>query len=160
MKLKTGSYYQLDEIDAYILKKLTDDSRIPLTEIAEALNLSTGTIHVRYEKLKQAGIITGSTLKLDYDSLGYSVSAFVGVNLEHPGQNKLVVERFKKINEILEAYLATGPYDIFIKIRVQNLTKLHELLLQIQSIGHIQSTQTIVVLQNPFVRNLVPEAQV
>jgi Lrp/AsnC family transcriptional regulator for asnA, asnC and gidA len=42
--------------------------------------ISAGTVHVRV-KMEDAGIIMGSSLVLDYDKLGYSFIAYVGVFL-------------------------------------------------------------------------------
>jgi DNA-binding Lrp family transcriptional regulator len=44
------------------------------------LLISAGTVHVRV-KMEDAGIIMGSSLVLDYDKLGYSFIAYVGVFL-------------------------------------------------------------------------------
>ena len=49
--------YQIDNLDRSILHALMDNARIPYAELAKNLAVSAGTIHVRVEKMKQAGII-------------------------------------------------------------------------------------------------------
>jgi Lrp/AsnC family transcriptional regulator, regulator for asnA, asnC and gidA len=55
--------YQLDELDRGILNALMDNARTPYAELAKVFTVSPGTIHVRVEKMKQAGIITGAHIR-------------------------------------------------------------------------------------------------
>ena len=58
--------YKLDEVDHQILDLMIDNTRTPFTDIAKQLNISAGTVHVRVRKMEEIGIITGSTLTVDY----------------------------------------------------------------------------------------------
>ena len=71
--------FKLDDTDHKILGLLIDNTRIPFTDIAKKLDISAGTVHVRVKKMEDAGIITGSSLQVDYKKLGYSFIAYVGV---------------------------------------------------------------------------------
>ena len=73
---------KLDEIDRQILDLLIENTRIPFTDIAKKLLVSAGTVHVRVKKMEDADIIRGSSLNLDYEKLGYSFIAYVGILLE------------------------------------------------------------------------------
>ena len=75
------SKFRLDEIDHQILDMLIDNTRVPFTDIAKKLLISAGTVHVRVKKMEDAGIIQGSSLTLDYEKLGYSFIAYVGIFL-------------------------------------------------------------------------------
>ncbi|WP_016587732.1 winged helix-turn-helix transcriptional regulator, partial [Yersinia pestis] len=52
--------YQIDNLDRSILKALMENARTPYAELAKNLAVSPGTIHVRVEKMRQAGIITAA----------------------------------------------------------------------------------------------------
>jgi Lrp/AsnC family transcriptional regulator for asnA, asnC and gidA len=82
------SKFRLDEVDHQILDMLIDNTRVPFTDIAK--KLPAGTVHVRVKKMEDAGIIMGSSLVLDYDKLGYSFIAYVGVFLNNTSQTKFV----------------------------------------------------------------------
>ena len=62
--------FKLDDTDHKILGLLIDNTRIPFTDIAKKLDISAGTVHVRVKKMEDAGIITGSSLQVDYKKLG------------------------------------------------------------------------------------------
>ena len=49
--------YKLDNIDIGILEILMKNAKIPYTEIAKKLIVSTGTIHVRMKKMENYGIV-------------------------------------------------------------------------------------------------------
>ena len=54
--------YQIDNLDKSILSELLLEARTPYAKIAEQLDVSAGTIHVRIEKMRQAGIIAAAGL--------------------------------------------------------------------------------------------------
>ena len=89
--------FKLDEIDYKVLDLLIDNSRIPYTDIAKKLLISAGTVHVRIKKMEDAGIISGSSLKLDYKKLGYTFIAYIGIFLE---KTHLTNEVLEKLNSI------------------------------------------------------------
>jgi Lrp/AsnC family transcriptional regulator for asnA, asnC and gidA len=89
------SKFKLDDTDHQILDMLIENTRTPFTDIAKKLQISAGTIHVRVKKMEEAGIITGSSLRLDYDKLGYSFIDYVGIFLVKTSQKQFVLERLK-----------------------------------------------------------------
>src|SRR5690606_34334129 len=102
------SKFRLDEVDHQILDMLIDNTRIPFTDIAKKLLISAGTVHVRVKKMEDAGIITGSSLTLDYEKLGYSFIAYVGVFLNNTSQTKFVLQRINEIPFVTVAHVTTG----------------------------------------------------
>ena len=67
--------FKLDEIDHKILDMLIENTRMPFTDIAKALEVSAGTVHIRVRKMEESGIIKSSTLTVDYDKIGYTFVA-------------------------------------------------------------------------------------
>jgi Lrp/AsnC family transcriptional regulator for asnA, asnC and gidA len=77
------SKFKLDELDHQILEALIENARTPFTDIAKNLLVSAGTIHVRVKKMEEEGVIKGSTLSVDYNKMGYTFIAYVGLFLEN-----------------------------------------------------------------------------
>ena len=73
--------YEIDNVDLKILNILMEDAKIPYTEVAKRVFVSGGTVHVRMKKLEEKGIVTGTTLKMDYSKLGFDVTCFMGIYL-------------------------------------------------------------------------------
>ena len=146
--------YQLDELDKQILNALLHDGRKPFTEIAEEQKVSSGTIHVRMDKLREAGIVRGAKLSINHEALGFGVSAFVGINLHNARDYKKVLEKLRQVQGILEAHYTTGEFNIFTKIITKSIPDLYRFLLELQQVPEIQTTQTTMILESPIARDV------
>ncbi len=146
---------KIDTLDRQILRFLQQDSRMPFLEIARALNVSGGTIHARVNRLKEDGIIDGSKIIINYNTLGYSVAAFVGIRLSKAGSVQQIQNGLAEIPEIVEVHYTTGSYSLLVKIVVSDMNSLYELLSsRLQTMKEIQSTETFVILNSPVMRDL------
>lgn len=139
--------FKLDNVDHQILDMLIENSRIPFTDIAKKHNVSAGTIHVRVKKMEEAGIITGSSLNVDYKKLGYSFIAYVGIFLNKTSQTKFVLERLKTIPNVTVAHITTGKFNIFCKIRAKNTSHAKDIIYQIDDIEGVLRTETMISLE-------------
>lgn len=139
--------FVLDEIDHQILDILIENARTPFTDIAKQLVVSAGTIHVRVKKMEDEGIIKGSTLTLDYEKMGYSFIAHVGIYLDKTSKTKQVINDLKKISNITIAYITAGKYNIFCKIRAKDTTHAKEIIFEIDDIDGVSRTETMISLE-------------
>ena len=148
----------IDEVDRQILAILMKNSNTPYTDIAKAVHVSSGTVHVRMGKMEEAGIVVGAALIVDYNKLGYDVSAFLGIFLEKSSYYDEVAENLKNIPEVVEAYYTTGIYSIFTKVICRDTAHLKEVLHdKIQKINGIQRTETFITLQESINRPIAVE---
>ncbi|ETS31765.1 transcriptional regulator AsnC [Photorhabdus temperata] len=149
--------YQIDNLDRGILHALMDNARIPYAELAKKFTVSPGTIHVRVEKMKQAGIITGTRVDISTKQLGYDVCCFIGIILKSAKDYPSALKKLSNLNEVVEVYYTTGHYSIFTKVMCRSIESLQDVLInKIQTIDEIQSTETLISLQNPIMRTIKP----
>ena len=141
------SKIKLDEIDHQILDMLIDNTRVPFTDIAKKLLISAGTVHVRVKKMEDSGIIKGSSLTLDYQKLGFSFIAYVGVFLQNTSQTQFVLERINEIPNVTVAHITTGKFNIFCKIRAKNTTHAKEIIFKLDDIDGVYRTETMISLE-------------
>ena len=147
----------IDNLDRNILQHLQQNARLSYAEIAKQHQVSPATIHVRVEKMRQAGIITGAKLTVDPRKLGYDVCCFIGITLARAGDYPRALAQLKALPEVLEAHYTTGQYSIFIKVMVRSIDDLQRLLIErIQPIDEIQATETLISLQQPILRDVAP----
>lgn len=139
--------YKLDEIDNQILKLLVDNTRIAYTEIAKKLIISAGTVHVRVKKMEDAGIIQGTSLKIDYGKMGYSFIAYVGIFLSKTSKTQQVIDNLKQIPYITVAHITTGRFNIFCKIRARDTTHAKEIIFAIDDIESIARTESMISME-------------
>jgi len=149
--------YRIDNLDRNILGALRENARLPYAELGKLFSVSPATIHVRVEKMKLAGIIKRTKVELDPKRLGFDVCCFIGINLKTAGDYNPAITKLEQIEEVLEAYYTTGHYNIFVKIMAKSIDHLHNVLIsKIQAIDEIQSTETLISLDNPISREVSP----
>jgi Lrp/AsnC family transcriptional regulator for asnA, asnC and gidA len=150
-----GLNSEIDNLDLQILSRLMQNAQKPFTEIAQELEVSGGTIHVRMKKMRRLGIVRGSHLDVDPEKLGFDVCAFVGVFLEKGSFYNRIVRQILEIPEVVEVHYTTGRYSIFLKIVCRNTRNLRQVLNdKVQPIEGIQRTETFISLEESTKRNL------
>lgn len=148
---------KIDSIDKRIMRLLSEKGRISFLEVARECGMSGAAIHQRVAKLEQQGIITGYSVKLSPENLGYSTCAYVGVFLEKAIMYHSVVKDLEKIAEIVEAHYTTGNYAIFLKVYCRNNQHLMDVLnSRIQTIPGVASTETFISLEHGIMRDVQP----
>ena len=61
----------MDNLDQDIINELQNDSRQPFRVIAKKLGVRTQTVILRYNKLKEKGIIKACTISVNTSKLGF-----------------------------------------------------------------------------------------
>lgn len=120
----------LDKTDFKILKLLQQNARIPMTELAEKVGLSTTPVTERVRRLERENIISGYHARLNPHALGQSLLVFVEIKLRSKSGN--IFEDFRrevsKIPQILECHLVSGEYDYLIKLRLPDMSAYRNML--------------------------------
>ena len=147
--------YDIDNVDLKILALLTEDAKMPYTEVAKKVFVSGGTVHVRMRKMEEMGIVKGTTLKMDYSKLGYDITAFLGIYLEKSSLYDAVIKRLNLIPEVVKIHYTTGNYNVFIKLHCKDTRHLKDVLHdKIQQIEGIERTETIISLEESLNRHI------
>jgi len=64
------------------------------------------------------------------------------------GAEKEVLEHLKTIPEVMEAYIVYGVYDIVVKIAVEEIDQLRDIITsRIRRFGKVRSTLTMIVVE-------------
>ena len=151
------SQIRIDDLDREILNTLMNDARTPYAEMAKRFNVSPATVHVRVEKMRAAEIITGTEVIINPKLLGYDVCCFIGINLNAARDYHSALRKLNELDEVVEAYYTTGAYNIFVKLMCKSIEELQYVLIdKLQAIDEVQSTETLISLQNPINRNVRP----
>ncbi|HMT77410.1 MAG: winged helix-turn-helix transcriptional regulator [Saprospiraceae bacterium] len=147
--------HDLDRIDKQILSILMKDANSTYAEIANQLEVSGGTIHVRMKKLEQIGVIKAMHLIADHTRLGYEIKAFVGVSFSEGAKYKEVVDAFKRIPEITNVNLTTGRFSAIVQLICKNNQHLKNILHgKIINIKGVANTETMISLDEGLSRQI------
>lgn len=137
---------KLDAIDRRLLAVLQENGRLPVTELAGKVGLTTSPCLRRLKMLEQAGIIRGYAAQLDQDKVGLPVSVFISIKLER--QREEALERFERAirdcPEVVECYLMTGTRDYLLRVVARDLAAyerfLKQTLSRIEGVASIESS--------------------
>ncbi|MCD6235943.1 MAG: Lrp/AsnC family transcriptional regulator [Thaumarchaeota archaeon] len=139
---------KLDEKDLMILRELELDSSRNIREIAENLGIPRTTVQDRINKLKKMGVIKRFTVKIDKSKLGKSVTAFILVSFM-PGSaisQKELSHKIAMLEDVEEAHLISGEWDILLKVRGSSMKEIGELVIdKIRAMHGVAKTLTCAV---------------
>jgi transcriptional regulator, AsnC family len=138
--------YSLDRLDKEILKILQEDGRISYSKIAQMLDMSESTIHMRIKRLRELGILRGFYADIDMEKIGLKVLAFVQLKAD-PKKYEQVLNVLKEMKEVAEIYDVTGEYYALVKVVVPSNEDLAKVLDAIGKLDGVTDTYTMIVLR-------------
>jgi len=132
----------MDALDLKILDRLTRDGRCRASALSQEVGLSVSAVIERIRKLEESGIIRGYAAVLDQKRLGYDISAWMEVCLEHPRHYDTFVARVTAEPSILACHYLTGDYDFILHIAAKSSEALEAIHREIKGIPGVSSTKT------------------
>ena len=135
----------MDALDLRILKLLSFNARLSFNEIAKRLKVSPATIAARIRKMEKKGILSGYTIKLDYEKLGFGIEAFIEVTFSR-GMLIETEKRIAKLPGVIAVYDITGESDALVHVVVRDKKELSNLIKSILTLTYVERTVTKIVL--------------
>ena len=121
---------ELDRIDLKILDILQRDGRIPITDLAEQVSLSTTPCSERVRRLEREGVITGYHARVNPTALGKNLLIFLEIKLSAKSGD--VFDRVKQellcVPQVMECHLVSGEFDYLVKARLSQMSEYRRLL--------------------------------
>jgi len=141
----------IDEIDRKLLRELQQDARASYAELGRRVGLTTPAVIERIRKLEDAGIITGYRAEIDPAKIGLPITAFIrmsitGVDYSH------IIEVANESKEILECHRGTGGDSFIMRVVVESVEHLQEVIDRLTPYG---ITTTTIVLSSPVQQRAV-----
>lgn len=118
-----------DSLDFKILCALQKDARVAFVDLAKELNVSAGVVQARYNKMRKAGLIKGSTLILDMDKLGITCSASIGITAVASRIEEVIdyINGLKIKDGVVISWITFGRYNIASVTISKSLIEVHKL---------------------------------
>lgn len=136
----------LDHVDLVVIRALQVDGRVPMAGMAKSLGMSVTTIHQRYERLRQRGLVRATAL-IDPAHVGRDVVAQVEAHVRTDVH--AAAERLAALPEV--AWLAIGAdmRTVYLQVSTGSHADLAVLLDgQIRQAPGIAGIRTSVLLRN------------
>lgn len=135
----------MDSTDKRIVSFLKQDARLPITSLAQHLNVSRATAQKRLDALIARGIIQGFTLRLNPTAEADLIRAVMLIELQGK-MSPAVVHALKKITQIVSLDSTNGAWDMVAQIEAQNLPELDGVLRDVRAVPGGTSSETCILL--------------
>ncbi|HLD55203.1 MAG TPA: Lrp/AsnC family transcriptional regulator [Candidatus Nanoarchaeia archaeon] len=135
----------MDQIDTKILNVLLENSNLSYRKIASFVGVSGVTVLKRMKELEKEKVIKNHTINLDYEKLGYDVSAIINMRITH-GMFKEAEKKLSKEPNVFAIYDITGDFDAMMIAKFKNRKSLNAFLKKIQEYDFIKKTETSLIL--------------
>ena len=128
---------ELDDIDLLLLTELQADADRTNVELARLAGLSPAATLNRVRRLKESGIITVISARLDAAALGFPLQMYVAATLgrHDPRSTRIFEDQVKQMPQIIAADNVTGEMDYFLTVVARGVTELQHVLAALAARG-------------------------
>jgi DNA-binding Lrp family transcriptional regulator len=146
---------RFDQLDARLISALRTNPRVGLLEVARQLGVARGTVQARLQKLESSGVITGHGPEVDPHALGYTVTAFVLIELAQ-GRLGEAASVMADMPEVIEADGVSGPHDLICRVVARDTEHLQQLINELLSTPAIRRCTSYIVLSRQVPPRTLP----
>ncbi|AGB31425.1 Transcription regulator AsnC-type-like protein [Natrinema pellirubrum DSM 15624] len=134
-----------ENLDSDLVNELLDDGRSSLRSLAEELDVSVTTVSNHLSDLEDEGVIEGYTPKIDYDAVGYDVTAVMQLKAEGNALPE-ITETLKDHRQMISVYEVTGDYDVIAIGKFKDTDDMNDQIKQLITDPDINQSSTSIVL--------------
>jgi DNA-binding Lrp family transcriptional regulator len=134
-----------ENLDAKLINALLGDGRASLRSLAEQLDVSVTTVSNHLRDLEDEGVIEGYTPKVNYDELGYDVTAIIQLKVEGSSLPD-ITDRLGQQKQMISVYEVTGDYDVIAIGKFEDTDGMNRQIKEILTDEEIRESNTSVVL--------------
>ena len=136
----------LDYIDHKILALLRQNSRRTLADIGEHVSLSVAAVKRRVGRLERDGVIRGYTARVDSSLLGDAIEVVMEVYCADRTSPGDIRPSFEHLDEVVTGFTVSGEPDVLLRLRVDSVAHLEEVVERIRRDPNVVRTRTMLVL--------------
>jgi len=134
-----------ENLDGQLINALLNNGRESYRSLAEELNVSVTTVSNHLTDLEAAGVVEGFTPTVDYDKLGYDVTAILQLKVRGEAL-PTVTESLRGEKQMISVYEVTGDYDVIAVGKFNDTDDMNDQIKAVLSNADINESNTSVVL--------------
>ena len=135
-----------DSLELQILRELRKDGRISYRKLGKKLGIATGTVQNKVEKMLKEGVIKRIRASINYEKLGYKVTAIIGISIPNRKDLPKIEGRLQKYKNVFNVYEVTGAYDLMITTRFKTMDDFAHFLIKDLAVEGIGNSTTFMVI--------------
>lgn len=141
--------FALDLIDLSLLEELQIDADRSNVELARVVGLSPAATLHRIRRLKESGVITRISARLDWTNAGFPIQVYVAVTLRRHDDrtHRQFAEAVRGMPEVISADWVTGETDALLIIVAREIAELQRVLVRLSTRGGASRVNTYLRLE-------------
>ena len=133
------------KVDHRLIALLRANARLSVADLAHKLAVSRGTVTNRMQRLQDAQVIVGYTVRLKPDAEPERIRAWMGITVEG-NQSRAVIASLLGEPGVSALHDTNGRWDLLAELQTDSMSGLSQLLDRIRLIKGIRGTETSIHL--------------
>ncbi|QCC51053.1 Lrp/AsnC family transcriptional regulator [Halapricum salinum] len=133
---------ELADADRAVLNARIRDARTSVRDIATETGIVANRVDDRLTRLENAGVIRGYTARVDYDALGYDVTAILRLSTT----DDAVLDRLREDPQFIAVYAVTGRDDVVAVGKFHGTDQLNSAATELLTADDVQTVDASVAL--------------
>ena len=143
----------LDEIERRILRHWMAEPDLTPTDLAQALDLPTGTVSRRIDRLRERGVLRGVHGVIDWRALGYAVEVGLRIQIDKTVQGAFdaFLSAARDVPEVTEIQTFLGRVDLRLTVIARDMahwqTLYRDRILTLPHIAEIEALMQVATVK-------------
>lgn len=142
---------RIDEFELKMLERLQENGRIPVSELAQEIGLSTTPCARRFDALQETGVITGFQARINRKAVGLNVEVFIQIRLvsHSDGSPEYFIAEVERMDEVSACWTMTGDHDFLLHVLVPSVDDLNDFVMhRLMRMKGVRDVHSQLVLRN------------
>ena len=141
----------MDALDLKIINELTKDAQRSFLSIAKEIGVSPKTVQIRYDKLREEGILLLSCIIVDLAKLGYQGKAYLMITNTHNHDKTETIEALKQMQNVFTIVeIVAGDIDVLALAAVKDFRSIVNLVNEVRKLPSVDNVEVIFTNDTTF----------
>ncbi|GAB7011875.1 HTH-type transcriptional regulator Lrp [Halolamina salina] len=134
-----------ENLDARLINSLLGNGRASLRSLGEELDVSVTTVSNHLQDLEDEGVIEGYSPDVNYQKLGYDVTAILQLKVEGTALPE-ITDRLADLRGMVSVYEVTGDHDVVAVGKFEDTDEMNDRIKRVLTDDDVRESNTSVVL--------------
>ena len=134
-----------DSLDRDLISLLRTDARAPISQLAQVLKVSRGTVQNRLDRLITTGAIIGFTIRASASVDDGAIRAIMLIEVTGKSTSK-IISKLRGLPELQKVHTTNGAWDLVAEIQASSLAEFDKVLREVRLIDGIANSETSILL--------------
>ena len=134
-----------DSLDRDLISLLRTDARAPISQLAQALKVSRGTVQNRLDRLISSGAIIGFTIRASASVDDGAIRAIMLIEVTGKSTSK-IISKLRGLPDLQKVHTTNGAWDLVAEIQASSLAQFDKVLREVRLIDGIANSETSILL--------------